>query len=189
VHTAKCNAHATKGCTPGHEVTGGRKSPAELRAERRPRAHPCWGHLVVAPFWVSFQANLGTLLRTCDAAGACMAVPSTAYYHQALHRGNTLSVRSCVHWVHRPLSWVGRERSSGSTVLGVELAEDAVRLGDLRPATNRTIILLGHEHNGIPDDAWPLLDQVVEIPMVGAGASLNVAVAASLVLYRLAGLS
>ena len=32
-------------------------------------------------------------------------------------------------------------------------------------------------------------DDCVEIPMVGRGASLNVAVAGSLVLYRLAGLS
>ena len=94
-----------------------------------------------------------------------------------------------VHWVNRPLNWVGRERLRGSTVLGVELAEDAVSLGDLKPATKRTIILLGHEHNGIPDDAWPLLDQVVEIPMVGVGHSLNVAVAGSLILYKLAGLS
>ena len=32
-----------------------------------------------------------------------------------------------------------------------------------------------------------LLDLAVEIPMIGTGASLNVAVAGSLVLYRLAG--
>jgi len=32
-------------------------------------------------------------------------------------------------------------------------------------------------------------DLCVEIPMVGTGASLNVAVAGSLVLYRLAGLA
>jgi tRNA G18 (ribose-2'-O)-methylase SpoU len=118
-----------------------------------------------------------------------MAVPSTPHYRQALRRGNTLEVRSCVHWVHRPLSWLERERLGGSAVIGVELAEGSVRLADLTPATRRTIVLLGHEHNGIPDDAWPLLDQVVEIPMVGAGGSLNVAVAGSLVLYRLAGLS
>jgi tRNA (guanosine-2'-O-)-methyltransferase len=170
-------------------VIGDRKSPAELQAQRRPRAHSCWGHLVVAPFWVAFEANLGTLLRTCDAVGACMAVPNSVHYHRSLRCGNTLQVRSCVHWVNRPLNWVGRERLRGSTVLGVELAEDAVWLGDLKPATKRTIILLGHEHNGIPDDAWPLLDQVVEIPMVGVGHSLNVAVAGSLILYKLAGLS
>jgi tRNA (guanosine-2'-O-)-methyltransferase len=48
-------------------------------------------------------------------------------------------------------------------------------------------VLLGHEHQGVPQEAWPLLDEVVEIPTVGRGASLNVAVAGSLVLYRLAG--
>jgi hypothetical protein len=36
--------------------------------------------------------------------------------------------------------------------------------------------------------ALSLVDVVIEIPMVGVGASLNVAVAGSLVLYRLAGL-
>ena len=53
----------------------------------------------------------------------------------------------------------------------------------------RTIVLLGHEHNGIPDSLVESADACVEIPMVGQGASLNVAVAGSLVLYRLAGLT
>lgn len=117
-----------------------------------------------------------------------MAVPGTPHYRQALRRGNTLAVRSCVHWVHQPLRWLERERSAGSTVLAVELADDATRLGDLRPARTRTVVLLGHEHSGVPDDVWGLIDELVEIPMVGSGSSLNVAVAGSLVLYRLAGL-
>lgn len=29
----------------------------------------------MAPLWVAYDANLGTLLRTCDAVGACLAVP------------------------------------------------------------------------------------------------------------------
>jgi hypothetical protein len=40
---------------------------------------------------------------------------------------------------------------------------------------------------GIPAEALDLLDLAVEIPMIGTGASLNVAVAGSLVRYRLAG--
>ena len=47
--------------------------------------------------------------------------------------------------------------------------------------------MLGHERTGIPAEAVDLLDMAVEIPMIGSGASLNVAVAGSLVLYRLAG--
>lgn len=48
--------------------------------------------------------------------------------------------------------------------------------------------VLGHEQAGIPPEAIDLLDVAVEIPMIGTGGSLNVAVAGSLVLYRLAGL-
>ena len=57
------------------------------------------------------------------------------------------------------------------------------------PAAGPTIVLLGHEQHGIPDDVVAEADECIEIPMVGRGASLNVAVAGSLVLYRLAGLA
>ncbi len=46
---------------------------------------------------------------------------------------------------------------------------------------------LGHEQDGIPPEALDLVDAAVEIPMIGTDYSLNVAVAGSLVLYRLAG--
>ena len=115
-------------------------------------------------------ANLGTLLRTCDAVGACLAVPRLPWVPDALARGNTL-----------------RRRSAGSWVVGVELADEAVRLADLPAARRRTVAVLGHEQSGIPPEAIELLDVAVEIPMIGVGASLNVAVAGSLVLYRLAG--
>jgi tRNA (guanosine-2'-O-)-methyltransferase len=64
---------------------------------------------------------------------------------------------------------------------------EAIRLADLTAARERTVVLLGHEHDGIPDDVMELIDVAVEIPMIGTGASLNVAVAGSLVRYRLAG--
>ncbi len=171
-------------------MTAGPKSrPKDLRSSRRSRQHGCWDHLVVAPLWVAYGANLGTLLRTCDAVGACMAVPDTSHYRAALARGDTLVRWPHIHWLDRSkLAWIERERVR-SVVLGVELAEDATPLTRLEPARNRTVVLLGHEHRGIPEEAWSLMDEVIEIPMVGQGASLNVAVAGSLVLYRLAGLS
>jgi tRNA G18 (ribose-2'-O)-methylase SpoU len=163
--------------------------PRELRDQRRRRQHGCWDHLIIAPLWVAYGANLGTLLRTCDAVGACMAVPDTPHYREALATGDTLARRPHIHWLRssRP-KWVQDERANGARIVAVELADDATRLADLEVARRRTVVLLGHEHNGVPDDVWDLLDEVVEIPMVGQGASLNVAVAGSLVLYRLAGL-
>lgn len=135
-------------------------------------------------------ANLGTMLRTCDAVGACLAVPRLPWVPEALARGNTLRHRSCVQWTGRDvLAWLGRQRERDSVIVGVELTDESVRLGDLHAARRRTVVVLGHEQSGIPPDAMELLDVAVEIPMVGHGASLNVAVAGSLVLYRLAGLS
>jgi len=132
--------------------------------------------------------NLGTLLRTCDAVGACLAVPRLPWVPEALRKGNTLRRPACVHWTGRdPLAWIAEQRLSGSVIIGVELAEDAVRLADLPAARTRSVMLLGHEQTGIPPEALDLLDVAVEIPMIGHGSTLNVAVAGSLVLYRLAG--
>jgi tRNA (guanosine-2'-O-)-methyltransferase len=160
---------------------------AELKARRRRRSR-CWDHLLAAPLWPKFGVNLGTLLRTCDAVGACLVVPRRPWIDEALAAGNTLRHPSCVHRIGEPLRWLEQQRRAGTAVVGVELADDAVRLGDLPPAGGRTVMVLGHESEGIPYDALSLLDCVVEIPMVGTGLSLNVAVAGSLVLYKLAGL-
>ena len=176
---------------PSGPMTAGPKSRREdLRRARRRHQHGCWDHLIVAPLWVAYQANLGTLLRTCDAVGACMAVPDSSHYRAALSHGDTLPRRPHVHWLDRSkLAWIEHERARGSVVIAVELAEDAVPLTRVEPARQRTVILLGHEHHGVPEEAWRLIDEIVEIPMVGRGASLNVAVAGSLALYRLAGLA
>jgi tRNA (guanosine-2'-O-)-methyltransferase len=139
--------------------------------------------------WVAYDANLGTLLRTCDAVGACLAAPRTPHYRAALQRGDTLARRPCIHWVGSKLGWLDAQRSAGSRIIGVELADGATRLADVTAARERTVVLLGHEHLGLPDEVWNYLDEIIEIPMVGVGASLNVAVAGSLVVYKLAGLS
>jgi hypothetical protein len=52
----------------------------------------------------------------------------------ALARGNTLRQPACVHRVGSPLRWLADERQAGAVILGVELADEAVRLADLPPA-------------------------------------------------------
>ena len=164
------------------------RTAKDLTAQRRRRGHPCWDFITVAPLWPLHDANLGTLLRTCDAVGACLAVPRLPWGPEALARGNTLRRPACVHWTGRdPCGWLRGQRATGHRVIGVELADEAIRLGDLPAARQPTIAVLGHERTGIPPEALDLLDAAVEIPMIGSGASLNVAVAGSLVLYRLAG--
>lgn len=166
-------------------------SAAKSRVRPIRAAHgSCWDQLLLAPLWVAYDVNLGTLLRTCDALGACMAVPDTPHYHRALARGDTLVRSACVHWVGpTQAEWVAAEQATGTRIVAVELADDAVPLARLEPALQRTIVLLGHERHGIPPDVLDRVDACVEIPMRGVGHSLNVAVAGSLVAYRLAGLA
>jgi tRNA (guanosine-2'-O-)-methyltransferase len=98
--------------------------------------------------------------------------------------------RPCIHWLRRGKErWIAEQRRAGARIVAVELAEGATPLPRLEPARTRTVVLLGHEHEGVPDHVVAAADICVEIPMVGRGASLNVAVAGSLVLYRLAGLA
>lgn len=174
------------------------KTRKDLRRERRYRRHSCWDHLIAAPLWPLHGVNLGTLLRTCDAAGACLAVPKLSWVPSALEKSYTFKHPSCVHWL-RPwppddpdlvaVSFLEEQANRDDTqIVGVELADEAVRLADLPAARTRTVMVLGNEQSGIPPEAVDYLDVCVEIPMVGHGTTLNVAVAGSLVLYKLAGL-
>lgn len=172
-------------------MSGAKTKPSELQRQRRSGRRRCGDDLVIAPLWVAYEANLGTLLRTCDAIGGCLAAPKSAHYREALSRGDTLGRRRpCIHWVTPTKDdWLQRQRRAGKRLVAVELAEDATPLTRLSPAREPTVLLLGHERQGVPDEVLSWVDECVEIPMIGRGASLNVAVAGSLVAYRLAGLS
>jgi tRNA (guanosine-2'-O-)-methyltransferase len=133
--------------------------------------------------------NLGTLLRTCDAVGACLAVPRLPWVPEALERGNTLHRPACVHWFQgSAVKWLAGQHNSGAQIIAVELTDESIRLADLPAARRRTVIVLGNERDGIPAAALEHVDVAVEIPMIGSGNSLNVAVAGSLVAYKAAGL-
>src|SRR6516162_9077627 len=132
----------------------------------------------MAPLWPLHGANLGTLLRTCDAVGACMAVPKLPWVPEALDKGNTLRRPACVHWTGRdPVGWLSRHREQGSRIVGVELTDEAVRLADLSAARERTVVVLGHEDDGIPPDAMERLDVTDESALIGPGAACPGAVA------------
>ena len=159
------------------------KTHAEVRVDRSP--HRC-GLIQIAAPWPKKGVNLGTLARTADAVGACMVLPHNSNAIRALKRGHTFGIEySCITWIKDPIGWLAWEPAYK---LAVEMAHGATDLRDLKPATKLTVVILGHETSGIPKQALDLCDEVVEIPQVGIGNCLNVAVAGSLVLYKLAGM-
>ena len=115
-----------------------KKVPARQREHRR---HGCWDHLIVAPLWVAYQANLGTLLRTCDAVGACMAVPATSHYRKSLDHGDTLPRRPHLHWIDdsKP-TWIRKQQAEGKRLVVVELSDTAIPLSLLEPAREPTVL-------------------------------------------------
>ena len=69
-----------------------------------------------------------------------MAVPKLPWVPEALDRGNTLRRPACVHWTGRdPVAWLSQHREQGSRIVGVELADEAIRLADLTAARERTV--------------------------------------------------
>lgn len=113
------------------------------------------------------------------------------HYRDALQISDTLrGRRPCIRWVvPSKEAWLDEQRAAGKRIVAVELADGAPSLIRLAPARTSTVLLLARERSGVPDEVLAGVDECVEIPMVGWGASLNVAVAGSLVAYRLAGLS
>lgn len=128
--------------------------------------------------------NFSAVLRTCDAVGVFEAhlVPTADF--EAAHQTAGGSSRYVGIRRHPALGDALRSlRADGMTVVAAHPADDAV---DFRAVdyAGPTAILLGTELDGLTDAAAAAADVRVAVPMVGAVASLNVSVAAAVVLYE-----
>lgn len=170
------------------------KTTAEIRTERR--RTPLFGgtRLWVAALWPKHGSNLGTLIRTCDAFGAGLVVPAGAKATSDLRRGNTVGhgkvpvvrVSTQNKAVDAGVEYLQRSQQAGRRVVGIELAHGSQPLHNFVHDGRVTVLVLGHESYGIDPAAWPYIDEWAEIPQVGVGNCLNVAVAGSLALYQFA---
>ena len=161
------------------------KTPEELRKYRL-RKPLKRSPITVACLWPKTGENLGTIARTCDAIGATMVIPEGALAAKALQRGNTIGVHNTMHeTVADPMEWLA---ACGMYRVAVELTHNSTPIADVQPVTTPTVLVVGHESFGVPDEALAWCQKAIEIPMSGVGNSLNVAVATSMALYKLAGL-
>ena len=78
---------------------------------------------------------------------------------------------------------IGALKAQNMQVLVTHLSDKAVDFRDI-DYTKPTAILFGQEKYGVTDEAIAMCDQDIVIPMVGMVQSLNVSVAAALVLYE-----
>ncbi len=129
--------------------------------------------------------NISAVIRTCDAVGVfeVHAVSSAASFKakrsSAGGTGRYVPVR--LHETSEQA--IATLRSRGFRVLAAHLAEDA---RDFRSVdyTLPTAVLLGTEKEGVPPETEAMVDGSIVIPVLGAVPSLNVSVAAAVILYE-----
>lgn len=132
--------------------------------------------------------NVGSLFRLADAIAAKEVIlcggterPPSSRIHKA-----AVGTEEWVPWkyVERADEEIKRLRDEGVKIIVVEQDKRAVKLGDL-VAEMPVAIVVGHETEGISKEVLDMADVIVEIPMFGVNRSLNVHVAAAVVIYKL----
>lgn len=135
---------------------------------------------------VQDPGNVGTMIRTADAAGVEAVIlgkgsadpynPKTvrsaqgSHFHLPVVKGNLFT-------------WVNQFKSQGIAVYGTAL-KDAIPFHEVT-ASNEFGLIVGNEGAGIDEELLAITDQNVTIPIVGQAESLNVAVATGILLFTL----
>ena len=144
----------------------------------------CW----VALDTVRSPGNLGTILRTGEAVGASGLIligDSVDPYDPACVRatmGAVFGQRFVRTTAQEFIAWKQR---TGARLIGTSPhAKQDYRAVTYPPGT---VLFMGGERQGLSEERQRLCDDTVRIPMVGAGDSLNLAVATAVMLYEVFG--
>ncbi|WP_309606948.1 RNA methyltransferase [Phenylobacterium sp.] len=145
-----------------------------------PQAAACW----VALHRVRDPGNLGTIVRTADAAG-CGAVILVGEccdpYSVEAVRATMGSIFAVPLVKASEAEFAAWRNDWPGCVVGTLLSAEA----DHRQAAyvRPTLVLMGNEQQGLPADMAALCDVNVKIPMRGRADSLNLAVATGIMIY------
>ncbi len=133
--------------------------------------------------------NVGAVFRTSDAfllesiyLCGITAVPP----HPELHK-TALGAEDTVNWIYfkETLDAVKELKAKGYTVLAVEQCEGSTILDKLEVNPHeKYAVVLGNEVKGVQQDVVDMCDGCIEIPQFGTKHSLNVSVAAGIVLWE-----
>jgi tRNA G18 (ribose-2'-O)-methylase SpoU len=138
--------------------------------------------------------NVGAIFRTADGTGV-KKIYLSGYTPAPIDRFGrarqdiskaALGAEKTVEWESVPdhFSLLKRLKKEGYQVVGVEQDKNSIDYKKI-PKTEKTLIIMGEEVNGIPNEVLNLCDVIAEIPMLGQKESLNVSVATGIILYSL----
>ena len=144
--------------------------------------------LVVVLDHVRSLNNVGSVFRTADAfriEAVCLcgitATPPNAEIHKT-----ALGAEETVDWQYFPnaIEAVRDLKQRGYVICAIEQAEGSVSLEKLSlDTTKKYAVVIGHEVKGVQQQVIDMCDHCIEIPQFGTKHSLNVSVAAGIILW------
>jgi len=140
--------------------------------------------------------NVGSVFRTADAfliESICLCGYTPRPPHRDIHK-TALGATETVHWAYyaSAIEAVNALKKQGYAIWAVEQAEGSIELDKLNRAAlagNSTIhkiaLIFGNEVGGVDAEVLKICNGCIEIPQSGTKHSLNISVAAGIVLWEL----
>lgn len=136
--------------------------------------------------------NVGSVFRTADAflLSGIYICGYTAYPPHKEIKKTALGAEDTVHWKHfkKVEDAIEELRAEGYTIFSVEQANNSIPLNNFHETggqDQKLAVIFGNEVTGVEQSTIALSDGCIEIPQLGMKHSLNVSVAAGVVLWEL----
>lgn len=134
-------------------------------------------------FNVAKRSNFGFMIRSCNAFGTEPVVIGKTKYNTVGAVGGTR--RTPVHHFYTLPEGIEFVRSQGCRIYGIEIMPDARSVSE-EPFRGPTAFMVGNEGAGLLPAQTKWCDDFIYIPQYGSAVSLNVSVAAGIILHRFA---
>ncbi len=130
--------------------------------------------------------NVSAIYRTCDAVG--ISSVNLLYTIENFPKLSKTSSSSAVKWIDTVKYSNTKEclqslKNKGFKIYATLPDKNAKNIYEV-DWTKKCAIILGNEHRGVSEEAAQLSDELIYIPMHGMVQSLNVSVAAAVILYE-----
>lgn len=154
------------------------------RAEDELLAHG--SKLIVVAHQLQDPGNLGTIIRTAEAVGAaglaCTPATVDPYTPKSVRASMGSILRLPVVRIADIASFITRAKQQGYQVAATVVTGDKTHFdADLKKPT---VVILGQEGGGLPQDIQTAVDLQIRIPMAETIDSLNVATSSAVILYE-----
>ncbi|XP_038214635.1 uncharacterized protein LOC119834363 [Zerene cesonia] len=145
--------------------------------------------LIVVASLIDKLPNLGGMARTSEVFGVqTYVIDSLRHLQDRQFQGLSVSAERWVNVVEvrpgQPLKdYLTSKKAEGYTIVAAEQTSSSIPLQSYK-FPRKTLLLLGHEKEGVPCDLLPYMDACVEIPQQGVVRSLNVHVTAAIFVWE-----